>query len=467
MENGDLRIKENNQDESQNILIAMARGSSAEALYFKGPRERWIRFCLPDGGFLPEKSTFSHGDTAVCFRIIDRDIASKLSFEIFATEEISKKKHELHPENVVHSARLEFSLHIDGKQPRCVQDFAFKKHFTVKATEGQSGVEYEHPCYIDVEFTTIGGVSYGVYHENVSRLNGPAKRVFEHLQLLTSRNNRELRTNAYEVVNNYLSKPKDQRLGPSSPEEDAKWLAKETAFKKYWDTIGELVVQDASIVAYTHNLAGTPIVRRNLGANRKKIVIIADEDGQALEPDVLMPLVSLDRPGDVLGTIRGGDRQQPPWQLQRLRSPGTTNSDTRWEDRYLIDFRHSQFPFTLVSEQHRMQPRLSKSPSAFTYYGKMTDDPIVQSISIDTKFLDALLDWIKTRVPDVNFKSGMELNGVNVMDGETVVNDRTRSRSNLANVTIFDVDPEHIDNTGRLAEALNVLSKGLPFLEER
>ncbi|XRM44428.1 hypothetical protein ABZX51_007567 [Aspergillus tubingensis] len=61
----------------------------------------------------------------------------------------------------------------------------------------------------------------------------------------------------------------------------------------------------------------------------------------------------------------------------------------------------------------------------------------------------------------------MELNGVNVMDGETVVNDRTRSRSNLANVTIFDVDPEHIDNTGRLAEALNVLSKGLPFLEER
>lgn len=30
----------------------------------------------------------------------------------------------------------------------------------------------------------------------------------------------------------------------------------------------------------------------------------------------------------------------------------------------------------------------------------------------------------------------MELIGVNVMDGETVVNDRTRSRSNLANVTI-------------------------------
>ncbi|OJI80647.1 hypothetical protein ASPTUDRAFT_33528 [Aspergillus tubingensis CBS 134.48] len=110
-----------------------------------------------------------------------------------------KKKHELHPENVVHSARLEFSLHIDGKQPRCVQDFAFKKHSTVKATEGQSGVECEHPCYIDVEFTTIGGVSYGIYHENVSRLNEPAKRVFEHLQLLTSRNNREPRTVKFRV----------------------------------------------------------------------------------------------------------------------------------------------------------------------------------------------------------------------------------------------------------------------------
>ncbi|OJI80648.1 hypothetical protein ASPTUDRAFT_937671 [Aspergillus tubingensis CBS 134.48] len=241
--------------------------------------------------------------------------------------------------------------------------------------------------------------------------------------------------NAYEVVNNYLSKPKDPRLGPSSPEEDAKWLAKETAFKKYWDTIGELVVQDASIVAYTHNLAGTPIVRRNLGANRKKIVIIADEDGQALEPDVLIPLVSLDRPGDVLGTIRGVTASEVPGYNEFGYQMGRSLFDR---------LRRSQFPFTLVSEQLRMQPRLSKSPSAFTYYGKMTDDPSVQSISIDTKFLDALLDWIKTRVPDVNFKSGMELIGVNVMDGETVVNDRTRSRSNLANVTIFDVDPEHI-----------------------
>ncbi|GLA58714.1 hypothetical protein AtubIFM54640_008816 [Aspergillus tubingensis] len=246
------------------------------------------------------------------------------------------------------------------------------------------------------------------------------------------------------------------------------YLAKETAFKKYWDTIGELVVQDASIVAYTHNLAGTPIVRRNLGANRKKIVIIADEDGQALEPDVLIPFVSLDRPGDVLGTIRGGDRQQPhPLAVTASEVPGYNEFGYQMGRSLFDRLRRSQFPFTLVSEQHRMQPRLSKFPSAFTYYGKMTDDPSVQSISIDTKFLDALLDWIKTRVPYVNFKSGMELIGVNVMDGETVVNDRTRSRSNLANVTIFDVDPEHIDNTARLAEALNVLSKGLPFLEER
>ncbi|PYH32406.1 uncharacterized protein BO87DRAFT_312756, partial [Aspergillus neoniger CBS 115656] len=203
---------------------------------------------------------------------------------------------------------------------------------------------------------------------------------------------------AYEVVNNYLSKPKDRRPGPSSPEEDAKWLAKETAFKKCWDAIGELVVQDASIVACTHNLAGTPIVRRNL--------------------DVLIPLVSLDRPGDVLGTIRGGDRQQlPPLAVTASEVPGYNEFGYQMGRSLFDRLRRSQFPFTLVSEQHRMQPRLSKFPSAFTYYGKMIDNP-------------------STRVPDVNFKSGMELIGVNVMDGETVVNDRTRSRSNLANVTI-------------------------------
>lgn len=118
---------ENNQDESQNTLIGMAQGNSPEAQYSKGPRERWIRFRIPDDKFLPEKSNFHHGDTAVCFKVIDRDIASKLPFGIVVTKEVSKAKHELHPENVVHSARLEFSLHSRTSTTRSLQQNNFKQ----------------------------------------------------------------------------------------------------------------------------------------------------------------------------------------------------------------------------------------------------------------------------------------------------------------------------------------------------
>ena len=116
------------------------------------------------------------------------------------TKEISKIKHNLHPGNVVHSARLEFSLHIKEKKPRSIQNLTLKKHFTAKAAkEKESEVEYKNPCYINIKFTTTGGISYDLYHPLISYLNKPARRAFDHLQHLTYHNNQELQTVKFRV----------------------------------------------------------------------------------------------------------------------------------------------------------------------------------------------------------------------------------------------------------------------------
>ncbi|PKY04832.1 hypothetical protein P168DRAFT_317875 [Aspergillus campestris IBT 28561] len=165
-ENGISGIVEDNRDETQNNLIAMAGSKSAAALYFNGPRESWLAFQLPDAGFLPEQSHFTHGGIAVCFRISDRNVASKLSVEVFVTKANSNAKRALHPGNVVHSACLDFTLHIsESNQPRCIQSFAFSTHFPIRKggkVDEITKVEYEDPCYVDIEFTTTGGVSHGL-----------------------------------------------------------------------------------------------------------------------------------------------------------------------------------------------------------------------------------------------------------------------------------------------------------------
>lgn len=100
--------------------------------------------------------------------------------------------------------------------------------------------------------------------------------------------------NVFSVVNEYLSQPKDPRPDPSSTDEFKKWLDRQCIFKMCYDTVADLVVRETFIVACTNSLAGSHIARRNFGANDKPIIVTADEDGQALEPDVIIPLVSLD-----------------------------------------------------------------------------------------------------------------------------------------------------------------------------
>ncbi|KAK6811865.1 hypothetical protein RU639_012330 [Aspergillus parasiticus] len=243
--------------------------------------------------------------------------------------------------------------------------------------------------------------------------------------------------NAFSVVNEYLSQPKDPRPDPSSTDEFKKWLDRQSIFKKCYDTVADLVVKNTSIVACTNNLAGSHIVRRNFGANGKPIIVIADEDGQALEPDVIIPLVSLDMAQLVVGTIRGGDSHQlPPLAITASEVPGYNEFGAQLARSFFDRLRRARFPVTTVSQQCRMCPQLRKFPSEFTYFGRMIDDPSVASIIINSELADALLTWIRTKEPGAKFNNGLELIGLNVSNGQTMVNDRNHSRSNAENVSV-------------------------------
>ncbi|KAB8226552.1 AAA domain-containing protein [Aspergillus novoparasiticus] len=227
------------------------------------------------------------------------------------------------------------------------------------------------------------------------------------------------------------------RPDPSSTDEFEKWLDRQSIFKKCYDTVADLVVKNTSIVACTNNLAGSHIVRRNFGANGKPIIVIADEDGQALEPDVIIPLVSLDMAQLVVGTIRGGDSHQlPPLAITASEVPGYNEFGSQLARSFFDRLRRARFPVTTVSQQCRMCPQLRKFPSEFTYFGRMTDDPSVASIIINSELADALLTWIRTKEPGAKFNNGLELIGLNVSNGQTMVNDRNHSRSNAENVSV-------------------------------
>ncbi|KAI2852794.1 hypothetical protein CBS11350_427 [Aspergillus niger] len=63
----------------------------------------------------------------------------------------------------------------------------------------------------------------------------------------------------------------------------------------------------------------------------------------------------------------------------------------------------------------------------------VTMDALTDQLTALSRFLS---NTIKTKAPGANFKRGMELIGIDVTDGKAVVNGKTRSRSNIANVTV-------------------------------
>lgn len=108
---------------------------------------------------------------------------------------------------------------------------------------------------------------------------------------------------------------------------------------------------------------------------------------------MLIPLITPNKQKLILGTIRGGDQQQlPPLSITASEVPGYNEFGYQMGRSLFDRLRRSQFPFTLVSEQHRMHPRLSRFPSEFTYNGRMTNDPVVHSVSVGPELSGALLD---------------------------------------------------------------------------
>ncbi|PKY04831.1 hypothetical protein P168DRAFT_225041, partial [Aspergillus campestris IBT 28561] len=242
----------------------------------------------------------------------------------------------------------------------------------------------------------------------------------------------------------YLSQPNTPRPGSSSPEHD-EWLARESAFKKCYDSVADVVVQEASILACTNNLTGSHLVRRKFRKRQK-------HNGQALKPDAIIPLVSLDRSHLVVGTIRGGDREQlAPLAITAKEVPGYNEFGYQMGRSPFDRLCRARFPVSVVSRQHRMDPRLAKFPSKFTYSGRMSDDPSVNFISVRAELANALRDWIETKAPGANFEH-VELIGIDVTDGTTSRNSQNQSRSNTENVVVVMDLVEFIVRRGALED---------------
>lgn len=66
----------------------------------------------------------------------------------------------------------------------------------------------------------------------------------------------------------------------------------------------------------------------------------------------------------------------------------------------------------------------------------MTNDPSVEAIALNPVFSQKLLEWLKLQANDVEFRNGMELIGLDVSHGNSVINPTTYSRSNVGNVAV-------------------------------
>jgi superfamily I DNA and/or RNA helicase len=142
------------------------------------------------------------------------------------------------------------------------------------------------------------------------------------------------------------------------------WQEREVRFQKAYNAISDLVVREARIVVCTDNLAGCDLVRKNFAAHPERgtdgIIVIYDEDGQAVESNAWISIVLLNQAAHVKGCIRGGDRYQlPPLILSLFQRPGF-NEFSPQLNRSLYDrLLRTGFPVVVLRRQHRMHPKLS------------------------------------------------------------------------------------------------------------
>jgi energy-coupling factor transporter ATP-binding protein EcfA2 len=206
----------------------------------------------------------------------------------------------------------------------------------------------------------------------------------------------EEQEDAFAIVRNSLAAPKMETHNASCDISVNRALTRESEkmFNKAYSAVSALVIEESQILTCTNNLAGSDMVRKNFTKHAHKTMIIADEDGQANEPDAIVPLIGIDNAPSIVGTIRGGDRHQlPPFSLSASESPGYNEFGDQMARSLFDRLRRAGFPAATLGHQHRMNPRLSRFPSKFTYAGFLTDDSSVDSLALNPQFLEQLMNW--------------------------------------------------------------------------
>ncbi|KAJ9397409.1 hypothetical protein DTO282F9_5717 [Paecilomyces variotii] len=247
---------------------------------------------------------------------------------------------------------------------------------------------------------------------------------------------------AYSVFRDWIDCPPEKPESPSNSEQIQKldlWKEQRSRFRKAYEAIANEIVKNTRIVACTDNLAGSPRIRKHFGTDTKGIVVISDEDGQAVEPNTWIPIVSLNQAKFVKASIRGGDRHQlPPLVVSDFQSP-SMNEFSHQLTRSLYDrLLRTGFPSCIIRKQHRMRPEISRFPREFTYSGMLEDDPSVHDLTINPIFEQNLRGWINARAGcQMAFANdNMSLIALNVENGVCRKEEASNSRYNGHNCEV-------------------------------
>ncbi|KAL1884923.1 hypothetical protein Plec18167_001579 [Paecilomyces lecythidis] len=276
---------------------------------------------------------------------------------------------------------------------------------------------------------------------------------------------------AYSFFCAYISNPPQRPSGKNAtPEKSREWNKSQTKLENAYKKISEAVVADAKIVACTDNLAGTELVRKKFATGEdtaKGIIVIADEDGQALETNAWIPLVSLDKADLVRGSIRGGDRHQLRPLVTSSSGKVKFNEFSGQLERSLFDrLLQCGFPVKTLNVQHRMHSQLASFPSQFTYSGSLLTSKSIDSRQIRPALREGLKTWIekvfKYTAPD----SDLHLIAIDVQDGDAHTEPRSSSRFNAANVTVVINLLSHLFDSGALGRDSD-LTIITPYAEQR
>lgn len=213
-------------------------------------------------------------------------------------------------------------------------------------------------------------------------------------------------------------------------------IQKERAiFRKILATLQSTVVSEVQVLLCTNQLAASDLVRQKFGAETNGIVIIADEDGQTLEPTAWLPITLLRHAHKIKAVLRFGDRHQlPPLALSKF---SDFNEFGPQINRSLFDRHLRQHPPAVsLSTQYRTIPALSRFPNIQTYEGRLRNGASCSSITLDPLFESRFLEWTKLHVPSDGKLRENIANLVGISVSGAVVNSDpvTCSRSNEKHV---------------------------------